>query len=59
MVTRLHVSQGSFIVLYADDILIFALSLREQQNMSPFYIGTSQFRAAQFSAADFSVFTAK
>ena len=31
MVTRLRAGQRSFIVLYADDILIFAPSLRERQ----------------------------
>ena len=29
MVTRLHAGQRSFIVLYADDILIFAPSIQE------------------------------
>jgi len=33
MVTRLHTSQRSFIVLYADDILIFAPSIQELQTI--------------------------
>jgi len=33
MITRLHVSQHSFIVLYTDDVLIFALSLQGLQNI--------------------------
>jgi len=33
MVTRLHAGQRSFIVLYADDILIFAPSIQELQTI--------------------------
>jgi len=33
MITRLYVSERSLIVLYADDILIFAPSLQELQNI--------------------------